>query len=190
MQSDSTANCPVCERYIGPVSTCPYCNAKNRQSPVIRSIRIVAILLATVGLFMLYMTARHRQPTLISIEDITPAMNFAHVRIVGSIKRKPYISKDKDYISFRVYGETAKSGSDLETRSKLNSRTYNKPRSLQVVAHREVAQALIANKLLPSAGDSVGVRGNLSVSAKSKNKLYLKTPNHLTIKTGKPKPDS
>ncbi len=169
MQENSTANCPVCERYIGPVSVCPYCNAKNRQSPIIQTIRIVAVLLATVGLFMLYMTARHREPPLIAIENITPAMNFAHVHIVGAVKRKPYISKDQDYISFRIYSDTG---------------------NIQVVAYRKVAQALIQNNQLPSAGDSVDVRGNLSVSAQSKIKLYIKTPNHLTIKPGNQKSDS
>ncbi len=189
MQTDSTGNCPECERYIGPVSICPYCSAKNRQSPIIQTIRIVAILLATVGLFMIYMTARHRQPPLVKIESITPAMNFAHVHIVGTVKRKPYISKDQEYISFRIYSESNQSGADLETRSNSSSRAYIRLKSLQVVAHREVAQSLIENNLLPAIGDRVDVRGNLSVSAQSKTKLYLKAHNHLTI-IDNPQPDS
>jgi len=169
MQSDSTGNCPVCERYIGPVSTCPYCSAKNRQSPIIRTIRIVAIFLATVGLFLIYMTARHRQPLLVAIENITPAMNFAHVHIAGVVKRKPYISQDQDYVSFRIYGKKS---------------------NLQVVAYRKVAETLINKNLLPTTGESVDVRGSLNVSAQSKIKLYLKTPDHLTIITDNPQSDS
>ena len=169
MQPDSTGNCPVCERYIGPVSKCPYCNAKNSQSPIMRTIRIIAILLATVGLFLIYVTAKHRQPPLVAIENITPSMNFAHVHIAGVVKRKPYISQDQDYISFRIYGNNS---------------------SLKVVAYRKVAENLINKNLLPSAGDRVDVRGNLNVSAQSKIKLYLKIPDHLTIITDNPKSDS
>ena len=165
MQTDSSATCPVCERYIGPVQTCPYCSSKNVQSPVIRAIRIVALVLATFGLFLLFMTARHREPPVVIIEKISPAMNFAHVRIAGKLKRKPYISQDRDYISFRIYGAT---------------------NSIQVVAHHKTARELIENSKLPAAGDCVSVRGNLSVSAKSKHKLYLKIPDHLTIDKDKP----
>lgn len=169
MQPDSYANCPECDRYIGPVSTCPYCDSKNRQSPILRTIRFTAIFLATAGLFMLYMTAKHREPPLVAIENITPAMNFAHVHIVGTLKKKPYISEDENYISFRIYSKTD---------------------NIQVVAYRKVAQALIKNNLLPTTGDSVDVRGNLSVSAQSKSKLYLKATNHLTVNPNKSPTDS
>lgn len=179
-ERESSANCPECDRYIGPVSRCPYCNATNRQSPAIRLIRIIAIILATAGLFLLYMSAKHRQPPLQAIENITPSMNFAYIRITGIVKRKPYISKDKDYLSFRVY---SKSSSDSETHpgTNSNSNATIKPSSIQVVAYREIAKLLIENGNLPSSGDTVSVRGSLSVSAKSNMKLYLKAVKHLSI---------
>jgi tRNA(Ile2) C34 agmatinyltransferase TiaS len=121
---------------------------------------MVAVVLATAGLFLLYMTAKHREPPLVSISEITPVMNFAHIRIEGEVRKKPYIGRDNEYLSFRVFDDSG---------------------SLQVVAYRETAKKLITENGLPHAGDRVDVRGNLSSSA-AKAKLYLKIPQHLTIK--------
>ena len=168
MKSASGALCPVCNRYIGPVSKCPYCSSDASKSPLILTIKISALLLATAGMFLLYLTAKHREPPPVTSAEITPAMNFAHIRISGTVRRKPYIARDNDYLSFRVYDESG---------------------SIQVVAYRKTAQSLISSGQLPAAGDSVNVRGNLSSSA-SKIKLYLKIPEHLTVipKTPKPTP--
>jgi hypothetical protein len=154
--------CPSCERFIGPVGKCPYCDADARKMPMMVAVRIVAILLATVGLGLLYAAARHREPPVVQIESITPVMNFAHVRIVGSVSKRAYIGKDGDYISFSVADDSG---------------------SLRVAAYRDVARKLIATRHLPNAGDQVEVRGSLSVAADSAPKLYLKLPGHLTITT-------
>jgi tRNA(Ile2) C34 agmatinyltransferase TiaS len=166
MKSAARSLCPVCNRYIGPVSKCPYCSSDAAKSPLILTIRISALLLATAGLFLLYLTAKHHDPPLITAAEITPAMNFAHIRISGNVRKKPYIARDHDYLSFRVYDESG---------------------SIQVVAYRKTAQKLISSNLLPAAGDSVTVRGNLSSSA-SKIKLYLKIPEHLMINPKTPTP--
>ena len=136
---------------------------------MLQAIRIAAVLLATVGLALLYVTARHSEPPTVSISEITPVMNFAHVRVVGMVNRRAYISKDRAYVGFTIEDETGR---------------------LRVAAYRDVAKALIENAMLPAAGDRVEVRGSLSVTAESEPKLYLKTTDHLTIAPSTDKPTS
>ncbi len=129
------------------------------------AVRLVAILLATVGLGLLYTAARHRDPPIVQIEDITPVMNFAHVRIVGSVPKRAYIGKGRDYVSFSVADGSGE---------------------IRVAAYRDVARRLIADKLYPKAGERVEVRGSLNVAADSVPKLYLKLPGHLKFITDRP----
>lgn len=128
------------------------------------AVKVIAVLLATVGLGLLYVAARHRDPPVVQIREITPVMNFAHVRIIGIVPKRAYIGKDGDYVSFSVEDESGQ---------------------IRIAAYRDVARKLIASKRLPEAGDLIEVRGSLSVAADSAPKLYLKLPSHLEITPGK-----
>ena len=128
------------------------------------AVKVIAVLLATVGLGLLFAAARHREPPVIQISEITPVMNFAHVRIVGAVPKRAYIGKDGDYVSFTVEDDSGQ---------------------IRVAAYRDVARKLITSKHLPKAGDQVEVRGSLSVAADAVPKLYLKLPSHLEIIPGK-----
>ena len=165
MQPVGSPLCPSCDRYIGPAASCPYCNTAANTPPLMRAMRGVAILLATVGLVLLYVASKHREPPRITISEITPVMNFAHVRVVGTVPRKAYISRDRTHVSFTITDETG---------------------SLRVVAYRNVAKALLETRAVPTVGDEVEVRGSLSISAKSNPKMYLKSPQHLTPRPKKP----
>ncbi len=136
---------------------------------MISAMRIIAILLATAGLALLYAAAIHRETPLISIETITPAMNFAHVRVAGTVPKRAYIGKEGDYVSFAVDDGSGQ---------------------IRGVAYRNVARALIAAGTLPEAGDRVEMRGSLSIAADSAPKLYIKTASHLTLTTPRSKPKS
>ncbi len=160
--------CPSCNRYIGPANRCPYCSANATPAPIMRTIRVTAIALATAGLFLLYAAARHREPPLINLAEITPAMNFAHVRVQGSVSKAAYISRDRAYVGFTIHDKEGN--------------------SLRIAAYRDVAKALLTNNMIPATGDQVEVRGSLSVTAKSGPKLYLKSPKHLTIQNPTPSP--
>lgn len=158
--------CPSCNRYMGPANRCPYCNANAAPAPIMRTIRVIAIALATAGLFLLYAAARHREPPLINLAEITPAMNFAHVQVQGSVSKAAYISRDRAYVGFTIHDEEGN--------------------HLRIAAYRDVAKSLLKNNTIPTSGDRVEIRGSLSVTAKSDPKLYLKSPKHLTIQ--KPEP--
>ena len=153
------AHCPSCERFIGPVSSCPYCGATSYVRPEIRVLRISAILLIVVGLGLLYVAARHRELPVVSISDIGPTMNFGYVRVIGTIERKPYVGRAGGYVSFSLYDGTSR---------------------LRVVIQGAMADAWVAGGL-PEKGTVVDVAGSLSITADRGVKLYLKDLSQLKI---------
>jgi hypothetical protein len=92
---------------------------------------------------------------------ITPMMNFAHVRVTGTVVKAAYVSRQNgvvDYCSFPV-----DDGSGW----------------LRVAAYDEVARRLAETDGLPKAGVAVDVRGRLSVRADRRPKLCLQAVEHL-----------
>ncbi len=152
--------CPSCDRYTGPAAKCPYCNTNAGSVPVIRLLRIIAIILSLGGLVLLYAAVRHREPPLITVNQVTPSMNFAHVRVAGEIQRPPYVSEDGQYAAFTVNDGTGQ---------------------IRVAAYRAVASGLVHEHGLPHQGDQVEVRGNLGVSADCSVKLFLRSATHLVV---------
>jgi len=155
--SSSTAVCPSCERFIGPVGMCPYCGSDSARPRSLKILQTAAVVLAGVGLLFLYVMARYREVPLVQIGDITPLMNYATVRVAGTVDRKPYVSKRKgkvDYVSFLVDDGTG---------------------ALRVSADREVARMLVARDLLPQRGQRVDVTGRLSVTADGRQKLRIQS---------------
>lgn len=156
-----SAICPSCERFIGPATTCPYCDADSRHAPFLRRLRYAALLLAILGLAALYLMARQQAVPAVEIRAITPMMNFAFVRITGTVVREPYVSHEGDrvdYASFLISDETG---------------------DLRVAAYREVARALVDGGRLPAKGDRVDVSGVLNVSGDGQVRLRLQTARHL-----------
>ena len=159
MSVDTSGVCPACGRYIGPTRCCPYCDADIVAPPLMRLLRWVAILLATVGLLFLYLTVRKREPPKIEIGQIAPSMNFARVCLRGKLHRAPYISKTRDYFSFRL---------------------YDKSGNVQVIAHNPVAGILIEEKRLPTNGCLVEVAGQLDVGSDG-TRVIVRSPSQLKV---------
>ena len=68
-QSDEMA-CPKCGRFVGAATKCPYCGAKVEKRMSLVALRWAAVLLSTVGLVLLWLMARTREPELVRIGDI------------------------------------------------------------------------------------------------------------------------
>ena len=100
-QSDEMA-CPKCGRFVGAATKCPYCGAKVEKRMSLVAIRWAAILLSTVGLVLLYLMAKTREPELIQIGDIETTMNFGSVRLVGEVRNDSRPFKSGNGMSFNV----------------------------------------------------------------------------------------
>jgi hypothetical protein len=166
-KADATQNrgafCPSCERFIGPVDVCPYCDADSAKPPVMRILRWLALVLAPVGLGFLYLAATSKELPAVKISEITPMMNFAQVQVVGTVQNNVYIGEKNgtvDYISFPINDGSGE---------------------LRVVANGAVAKSLKDKGLLPIKGDSVDVTGGLDVTADGKFKLRLGSTEKLKI---------
>ena len=150
---NNAAVCPSCERFIGPAAVCPYCETDADKPPILRRLRLAAFLLAVVGLAFLYVMARQTESTMIRIGDVTPMMNFATVRIAGTVKNKPYVKRNGNesaYLTFYVADGTG---------------------DLQVSASREMAQQLVDEKRVPAKGARVEATGTLNVSGDGRVRL-------------------
>jgi len=161
----TAAMCPSCERFIGPARACPYCGADAPDRPGLRFLRWASLLLASLGLAFLYLTATRRAAPLIRIADITPFMNHAEVRVTGTVTRAPYVSRRKggvDYVSFVVEDGAG---------------------TLRVTAQGALARSLVERNLLPAAGAEVEVTGSLSPAANGPARLRLCAAEQLVVRT-------
>ena len=156
--------CPQCGRYVGPLPRCPHCGARQPQRISLRALRIAAMLLATVGLFLLWLMAIHRDIPLIKIADIQPTMNFALVRVAGKATG--------DARTFREAGKIR------SLRFTVNDGTGD----LAINAYGKPAEQMALFDRIPRADDAVEVAGSLSVGADDNVSLRLQSGDALKLK--------
>jgi hypothetical protein len=119
-------------------------------------LRAIAVLLAVVGVGLLLVMSAHRELPVVRIADITPMMNFAYVRICGTVERDSYVVKDDGevgYVSFLVSDNTGRA---------------------RVKAYEAVAKAIAEQGLIPEKGWLVDVAGVVDVSADGGSKLVVR----------------
>ena len=157
------ALCPGCERFVGAEGVCRYCGEETMRLPLWRRLRVAALLLAVVGLGLLYVVARHKPIPTVRIGDITPTMNFAYVCVAGTVESRPYVSKGGTRVDYAAF--TIDDGSG----------------TIRVAAYGRVAQQLAALERLPAKGDSVSVSGSLGVPADGRVKLHLRSAGQIRV---------
>jgi DNA/RNA endonuclease YhcR with UshA esterase domain len=142
----SEAVCPQCGGFIGAGLRCARCGAPVRQRLSLRAVRIAAVLLATLGLGLLYLCAVARQTPPVEIGSITPAMNFAQVQLTGRVLDDPHVVRRNGRVRFAVFSIDDRTG------------------EAKVFLSAQAVQALQAGAGLPAAEDRVALRGSLSVA--------------------------
>lgn len=149
------ARCAACERYIGPVAECPYCGLENAGGGGLRRLRLAAGLLAGIGLLLVYLAARAGEVPSMRIEDLTPRLHAATVRVTGRVQTPPFIAAGDEHhgtITFLVDDGTG---------------------TLSVTARRAPAGSWTAASALPREGDTVELVGRLTIEANGKRRLRL-----------------
>lgn len=147
--------CPSCGRFVGPVGKCPYCGAKIHRRMSLVLIRWAAIFLATVGLFLLYLMAKHRDVPVVMLGNVQPTMNFGQIRVVGQAV------SDGRFFKNGSMGFTVSDGTG----------------SMMVFTSQRQAQELEAKDLIPRSGDSVNFVGGLNISEDRSNLRLISVEN-------------
>ncbi len=153
--------CPNCGRYVGAYEKCPYCGAPIPKRMSIKIFRYGSLILSIIGLFILFLIAREKEIPLIKVEDISPTMNFAYVRIKGRVIRYPKFDTKLKSLSLSVNDGTG---------------------DIFVKAYRVVGDKLYKTGKIPSIGDIIDVQGTLRIRGSQKS-LTINIPEKVKIST-------
>jgi DNA/RNA endonuclease YhcR with UshA esterase domain len=138
----SGATCPSCGRFVGPVEKCPYCGADIRKRIPLRFLRLACLVLAVLGVGILVFAASGAATPVTKIGNIGATMNYAYVRVAGTVTRGPLYDPNAQSLRFYVADDSGE---------------------IQAGAFRDVTQQLIAAGKIPTAGDKVSMEGTLRV---------------------------
>lgn len=147
--------CPNCERFIGTSEECPFCGFDDVTPRFLKLFRRAAFCLALFGLISLTIMSFCRDLPLVQAGRITPMMNYAPVRAIGTTTTDTFIGnkiKSKPYISFYLRDSTG---------------------DIKVVAYGNTAQQIISDGTMPHKNDRVEIEGRLRVEADGKITLML-----------------
>ena len=148
-QSDEMA-CPKCGRFVGAATKCPYCGAKVEKRMSLVALRWAAVLLSTVGLVLLWLMARTREPELVRIGDIEATMNFGVVRLAGEVRNDPRPFKNGNGMSVNVNDGSG---------------------SIVVFVDQAQRKAMTEGGLVPRRGDGIDFVAQLQSSASGSSAL-------------------
>lgn len=165
-----SARCESCGRFLGPYTTCPYCGAHVHGRISLKAVKIAAIVLALLGLLLLWWAARSLPIPLLTVEAAQGTMNMAYVRVQGRITRSLTYDPESGYLAFWVHDGTGE---------------------VRVAAYRDVTRDLLAAGKIPALGDQVEVAGTLriredyvSLTLNVAEHLRLERPAPLAVKAG------
>lgn len=144
---------------VGGGEEYPVCGAQVQRPLRIRLLRYASLLLASVGLVLLYLYSLDQDIPSVRVGEITPAMNFACVRMAGEVTADAYVFKSGGV----VFNLRDSSG------------------EIAVMGGRAQAEALASAGKLPRRGDRVEVTGALSVSAGQDPKLRMQSAARLVL---------
>ncbi len=155
--------CPSCERFIGPLDNCPFCDCPSERQAGLRLLRVLAVSLALGGLALLAFAVHARKPPLLAVASIQPSMNFAHVRIQGTAISPPRSGLARSGEPW--YGFTLQDGTNR----------------IRISAFGETAASLIARNDAAGlvTGNFVVAEGWLSVRAGQLPSLQIRNPDQL-----------
>ena len=123
------AACPSCGRYVGPYESCPYCGARLSGRISLRVVKMAALVLATLGLAVLWWAARSVAVPAVSIGEIQGLMNLAYVRVEGTVARSVTFDPETGYLAFWLDDGTGE---------------------LRVSSYRDVTQVLLDQGRVPA----------------------------------------
>src|SRR5512135_412962 len=98
--------CPSCGRDPGPNDICPHCGADLKHRLRIRNFGFASIVVAILGLIVLWIFAAHAPIAQVKIRDVESSFNYAYVQIDGIVTRGPNYNPDSKSLTFFVRDDT------------------------------------------------------------------------------------
>lgn len=141
-EAETSAWCPNCGRFVGPRQVCEHCGAPVPQRVSLRAARYGAQVLAILGLFLLWVAAREADAPVVRIADVHSGMNWAYVKMAGTVTDGPSYDEQSGALSFWFDDGSGEA---------------------MVTAYRAQSQVLREAGNVPSIGDRVEVEGTLRV---------------------------
>jgi DNA/RNA endonuclease YhcR with UshA esterase domain len=152
--------CPSCGRYVGPYERCPYCGADLHRRLVIRIFKYGSLVLAVVGVALLLLVARKSPVPAVEIGRLSGTMNYAHVRVEGTVTRQPVYDPEAGTLKLWVSDGTGE---------------------MLVMAYHPEAEWLRDEGRVPVMGDGVALEGTLRIKEEFPY-LALEVPQHTEIR--------
>ncbi len=134
--------CASCGRFVGPLEKCPYCGADVKKRLPMRYIRLACLALALLGVAILVYAARGVETPSIKIGEVGATMNYAYVRLAGTVTRGPFYDADAQSLRFYLADETGE---------------------IQANTFRDVTPQLIQADIVPAIGDKITLEGALRI---------------------------
>lgn len=150
--------CPACGLFVGAAGRCPQCGVATPGRLPLKTLRLLAWVLAGVGLLLLHRAARVRELPYVSADRLTPSMNFAPVRATGTMTAPARIHRHDGEVTVVSFGLLDAEGGEL-----------------QAVAFGATARALTENGCLPQPGEGVEISGTVRFSARYGPQIHIRT---------------
>ncbi len=166
MTDTHEATCSSCGRFVGPYPTCPYCGAHLKGRLSLRAVKIIAVLLATLGLAALWWAARRVPIPPVTAAEAQGSMNMAYVQVEGRITGNMTYDPEGDYLGFWVTDRTG---------------------DMRISCYRDVTRALMASGSVPALGDEVVIAGTLRIREDFVS-LTVNAAEHVTVRRVAPVP--
>ncbi len=157
IDDDPEVICPSCGRFVGTYEKCPYCGARIHKRMSVRLFRWASVVIAVVGLFLLWVVARRIEAPLVKAADVTPTMNMAMVRVRGVLAADPRLHP--------VYGS-------------FNVPLRDSSGVFTVTAYSDVASSILRGSD-PHRGDEIEVTGLLRLGRGKR--VIVNSPRHFKV---------
>lgn len=142
MQHQVGATCPSCGRFVGPMEKCPYCGAEIKKRLPLKYLRLACLVLAILGIAILVYAVSGAATRTTTIGNIGATMNYAYVRLEGTVTRGPSYNPDQQSLRFYISDPSGE---------------------IQAASLGEVTEQLIAQNKIPTIGDKITAEGTLRV---------------------------
>lgn len=163
-ESHRPTDCPSCGRFVGPYETCPYCGADVGRRMPVRLVKFGSLVLAVAGVLLLLLVAARGQVPAVEVGSLAGTMNWAYLRIQGTVSRQPTYDPESGTLRFWVQDGTGE---------------------ILVLAYDKESTVLLEQDQVPVMGDTVVVEGTLRVRDDFQY-LVLDMPRRLVIQSPQP----